>query len=362
MKIFKISLFLIVGILIMSVAFSFVLRKTDFERDLRKVVAEYEFSLPRWQLVLLREFFNNDIDFLLSEEEQVEVVLNYFNGQEEDTRLVERIISKQIEEVLAEEGFILLPKVNFKIVSLPSYLVISPREEIRRKKELHIVAGLDDTKKGEIESAVDALGVSSIITEIAGTPTFPIVVSNNSSLRQTIELVTHEWVHQHLFFRPVGFRYAMHFLGFKNDAIATVNEAAAVIMEKEIGDIVYNRHYLIPPLNGHAEIPAASDALRFNFADTMRRIRQEIESPLLLGNIEEAEKYMEEQRQYINSYGYNIRKLNQAYFAFHGTYPSISVNPLTQKVHEIRQNNDSLKDFLNDIGSIWRAEDLFEID
>ena len=33
-----------------------------------------------------------------------------------------------------------------------------------------------------------------------------------------------------------------------------------------------------------------------------------------------AEDYMEQQRRYINSNGYGIRKLNQAYFAFYGAY------------------------------------------
>ncbi len=36
--------------------------------------------------------------------------------------------------------------------------------------------------------------------------------------------------------------------------------------------------------------------------------------------IVEAENYMEERRQFINSHGYGIRKLNQAFFAFYGAY------------------------------------------
>jgi hypothetical protein len=40
---------------------------------------------------------------------------------------------------------------------------------------------------------VDALGVSSFITDLSGTSTFPIVVSNSASLRETIEIVVHEW-------------------------------------------------------------------------------------------------------------------------------------------------------------------------
>ena len=92
----------------------------------------------------------------------------------------------------------------------------------------------------------------------------------------------------------------------------------------------------------------------------MRNIRKEADSLLLQGKMEEAERYMEEQRLYINSNGFNIRKLNQAYFAFHGTYPSISVNPLTEKVKDIREKSDSLKVFLDEIGKIRKAEGLLK--
>ena len=39
-----------------------------------------------------------------------------------------------------------------------------------------------------------------------------------------------------------------------------------------------------------------------------------------LGKIAAAESFMEEQRQVFVANGFNIRKLNQAYFAFNGTY------------------------------------------
>jgi hypothetical protein len=38
------------------------------------------------------------------------------------------------------------------------------------------------------------------------------------------------------------------------------------------------------------------------------------------GKVELAEEFMEERRQFFWKKGYHIRKLNQAYFAFHGAY------------------------------------------
>ena len=48
---------------------------------------------------------------------------------------------------------------------------------------------------------------------------------------------------------------------------------------------------------------------------------------------------MESRRQILVENGHNIRKINQAYFAFHGTYadsPS-STSPLARQIYELRQ-------------------------
>ena len=329
---------------------------TEFDTDVREAVADYEFSLARFQLLLLRDFLGNKEDFALTGEQEVEIVLNYFAGDHEEKRVAETIISKQIEEVLVEEGISLFPGVSFSIVSLPGYLIISPRDEIRRKKEMHVIPDLSNTKKEEIEAKVDALGVSSYISNLAGTPTFPIVIDRSATLRSTIELVTHEWVHQYLFFRPLGFRYALHFIGWPDDDIAAINEAVADIVEQEVAEKIYHRYYS----RDEKQDGQVTSVSAFDFRSEMRNIRKEADSLLLQGKIEEAERYMEEQRLYINSQGYNIRKLNQAYFAFHGTYPSISVNPLTERVNVIRKESDSLKDFLIEIAKIRKAEELFK--
>ena len=57
---------------------------------------------------------------------------------------------------------------------------------------------------------------------------------------------------------------------------------------------------------------------------------------------------MEQQRQYIVANGYQIRKLNQAYFAFHGTYADspTSVSPIGAMVRELRAQSATLQEFL----------------
>jgi len=57
----------------------------------------------------------------------------------------------------------------------------------------------------------------------------------------------------------------------------------------------------------------------------MRETRIRVDKLLAQGRIEEAEAYMEERRQEFVAHGYYIRKLNQAYFAFHGAYADTSL-------------------------------------
>ena len=52
----------------------------------------------------------------------------------------------------------------------------------------------------------------------------------------------------------------------------------------------------------------------------MRITRETADQMLAAGKIDEAEAYMEQRRQLFWDHGYQIRKLNQAYFAFHGAY------------------------------------------
>ena len=47
---------------------------------------------------------------------------------------------------------------------------------------------------------------------------------------------------------------------------------------------------------------------------------------------------MEERRLGLNSHGYSVRKINQAWFAFHGTYADspASVSPIAGELEELR--------------------------
>ena len=73
----------------------------------------------------------------------------------------------------------------------------------------------------------------------------------------------------------------------------------------------------------------------------MRKTRLEADRLLAEGKIDEAEKYMESQRRVLVENGYAIRKLNQAYFAFHGSYAvgAAATDPIGGKLRLLRKQS-----------------------
>ena len=68
----------------------------------------------------------------------------------------------------------------------------------------------------------------------------------------------------------------------------------------------------------------------------------------------EAEEYMEARRRFMWENGYQLRRLNQAYFAFHGAYADITAgaagsDPVGPAVVSLRNKSQSLADFINTI-------------
>ncbi|GAI75463.1 unnamed protein product [marine sediment metagenome] len=92
----------------------------------------------------------------------------------------------------------------------------------------------------------------------------------------------------------------------------------------------------------------------------MREIRKMVDKYLARGEIEQAEEFMKQKRQYLDSMGHYIRKLNQAYFAFHGTYADrpTSISPIGLELKELRSQSASLKDFLNAVAIMTSRQDL----
>ncbi len=284
---------------------------------------------------------------------------------------VERIIERQIAETLAAQGIfnpidkyirlkVSFPPVGFKLAKPPYLLVVSPRDRIESLRRISLRQDTTSNEIDDIEDKVDKLGVSSLVVGVGGYATYPSIVVDNASLQFTIDAVTEEWLHQYLAFKPLGFLYFLDSIGLsQNYDIATINETLVGIVSKEIGSIVRTKYY---PDYGNGDNQSQTSESRFDFNREMREIRQTVDKYLALGQIEQAEAFMEQKRQYLVSKGYQIRKLNQAYFAFYGTYADspTSISPIGLELKELRSQSASLKDFLETVAAMTNPQALSE--
>jgi hypothetical protein len=155
----------------------------------------------------------------------------------------------------------------------------------------------------------------------------------------------HEWLHHWFFFQPLG----QHF--WDTSQMTTLNETAATLGGRAIGDRAFTamtgeRIVRDPPS------PPALDPEAFDFDAAMRETRVKTEALLAEGKIEEAEAYMEERRRFLAANGRFIRKINQAFFAFHGSYATsaASISPIDGQLRELQSRSGTLEGFVKTVG------------
>ena len=278
--------------------------------------------------------------------------------------MVESILEHQVGRTLEEEGLgtsgVLWPPLLFNFSALPNYLVVSPRDHIELIAGVHLRPDLDVSQKVKIEDDVaSAMDVSTLVEELGGLGVWPTMVSDEASLSWILDTVAHEWTHTYMAFHALGWHM------FDNPQMDTINETVATIVGEEVGSEVGWRYYGIPkpkprPLNAPQTNLPPPNPNKFDFQIEMHRTRVKVDELLKAGKIAEAESYMEARRKVFVEHGYAIRKLNQAYFAFHGTYAttSASTDPIGPKLRELRNLTPDLATFVHQVQRISKPEDL----
>ena len=271
---------------------------------------------------------------------------------------VEETLEAAISAVIAEEGLsgfggLIFPPVDFLLTTPPYALITSPRDRIERGEEalLRPDVSLADSIAIEDELATQQ-NLSALVIPIGGVATYPASIFNDRGLRWTLQIAAHEWLHHYLFFRPLGFNM------FDSRDMQTLNETVADLAGREIGDrafIALGGVIADEPVPSIANEPNTGkpDDKIFDFDAEMRITRLRADELLAEGKIAEAEAYMEGRRLIFVANGYNIRKMNQAYFAFHGTYAEsgASVSPVGSQVREYRDLSSSLGSFIGLVAS-----------
>ena len=285
--------------------------------------------------------------------------------------LAESILQRQISAVLAEQGFTTwgqpLPPLLFHCTPLPWALIASPRDTIAQVANISLRTELTLEDHIAVEDAVAAQqDLSTLVVPVGGIGVYPTMVAQSSSLPWLIEVASHEWTHNYLTLRPLGLLY------YQNQDLTTMNETTANIAGKELSTAVIDRYYpeLAPPPPAlpasSAEAPAETSPPPvpvFDFRAEMHATRIAVDALLAEGRIEEAEAYMEAQRLIFWEHGYIIRKLNQAYFAFYGSYADSPIGPAGEDpvgaaVRELRSRSSSLIEFVNRMAWLTSFEDL----
>jgi len=276
--------------------------------------------------------------------------------------VVESILQEQVAFILSELGLgaggKIMPPVAFKFTQLPLALIVSPRDVIRMDANIQLIPSLTIDQKIELEDQIaQELNVSALIVNIGGIGLYPTMILESSSFRWIVETIVHEWVHNYLTLRPLGLNYET------SPELRTMNETVASLLGDEFGFHVLEHYYpefahdreTSPPTSS----TAPTDPPVFDFRAEMYETRLMTDKLLAEGLIEEAESYMEERRQFLWENGYRIRKLNQAYFAFHGAYAdaphgAAGDDPVGDAIREYWSRVDSPVEFL--IRMSWMDE------
>ena len=294
---------------------------------------------------------------------------------------VEETIESAISTAIRESGLspwerFVFPPVDIRLAGPPVLLLTSPRDRIARQHEALMDPDVSLVVRERLEDTLMAEhDVAAISFQVGGLAAYPASVLDTIPLADTLRASAHEWMHHYMAFRPLGQKM------FTSAEMVTLNETLADIVGREIGDrageLLPAPSLNLSPEGGKVEgdaapRPAPETGLHgrdehFGFNEEMRETRLRVDELLANGKVDEAEAYMEERRRFFVKNGYPIRRLNQAYFAFHGTYAenAASSSPIAGQLHRFRELSPDLRTFvlrMADISSypqfLERLEDL----
>ncbi|HEX5939100.1 MAG TPA: hypothetical protein VFZ12_01960 [Dehalococcoidia bacterium] len=292
-----------------------------------------------------------------SGQEQLELALDdrvALEGEVEailEDRVAEAVRSLDLTEELPifEDYSPVWPPVSAELGEPPRVLATSPRERIELLDSDLLRPDLTSAEVLDVEARHNDEELSAVVEDTGGVGTYPSNISHRTSYEDLLEVVAHEWTHQYLAFYPLGFNY------FDSNELRTLNETVANVVGREVGE----RAAELYPLGG-SEPDEPASVRTIDFRSTMRALRLEVDDLLAEGEIERAEQRMEEVRRELAEGGIFIRKINQAYFAFNGSYGDApqSSSPIGPKIEDLRGSVPTLDEFLQLVRDVTSEREL----
>ena len=277
---------------------------------------------------------------------------------------VERVVRGYVDEAIREAGLqrglplfrdvrLTWPPVDFRLTGPPRVLVRSPRNEIRRLGDTLLRSDLTFAEIEDIEQRVDDEDTVSVVVTIGGLAAYPAIILDNRSYRSMLEVVAHEWTHHYLAFYPLGMKWG------SGGEMTTLNESVADVVGRELARMIDERHPIEFKEGMDGRAPPAEPPT-IDFRQVMHNLRLRVDALLAEGKVAEAEALMEQTRQHLAEDGIYIRKINQAYFAFYGSYGEspASSSPVGPMVDELWARTQDVGLFLALVREVTSLEEL----
>ena len=274
----------------------------------------------------------------------------------------EEAIESTIKAVLknndmeSQLGF-LFPPVDMRFEKPPTILASSRRNHIQLIDSLLLKHDINIFQRNIIENKLlNDHNLSGFIDDLSGLGTYPTMVSDLYDLRTILEVTAHEWLHCYFIFKPLGISYR------NSEEMTTINETIADIAGKELGKYAYDQIR-----NNHIgftnDVIPNDNHMDTNYTEFMYETRKNTDKMLATGKVAQAENYMKARLWLLRLGGYNLRKLNQAYFAFRGIYADSpeSISPIGDEIHQLRAMFPDVGSFIKAVSNISTYAELQEL-
>ena len=330
--------------------------KTFIQNDQPEPTETIKLLQKYLSLTKQKNLYKNRLDTEVLSIDQKKIIKNNLtstiNEMNKLKPVVEELSEKAMTETIKINGLktklnTIFPPVDISLEPPPLILVVSPRNTIQIEKTIFLSPDLLPAKKNSIENEIlKKNNKSAYISNLSGLSTYPTLISNEYNSLDILSTTAHEWLHLYWFFKPFGKNI------FKSNEMRTLNETAADIAGRELGLQTYMR------LNSNSKSLIKSNPSNSNrypqFTKHMRETGTEVEKLLLNNQIADAERYMQKRWWELSLAGYNIRKINQAYFALYGIYAESagSISPIGKQLREFRDFFGTTGEFIEEIAQI----------
>jgi hypothetical protein len=214
--------------------------------DQRKVVFDY-LQLKNETNQLISQLSNLLADPDQEDHQEIEDQIRKELNLKESRRnalapFVEQILQAQLNHALTKldisMGGQLIPPVLFRSEPNSYALIVSPRDEIRQEANIMLVRGLSLDEIINLETSIEQeQELSVLVVGIGGVGLYPSMVIESGNLDWLIHVISHEWTHNFLSMRPLGFHYAF------SPELTTINETVADLSADDIQQMVYALYY-----------------------------------------------------------------------------------------------------------------------